>query len=95
MTRQRIAEYWKTETTTYDESTKDFHVETKFFGRYTKQTVIEKMGKKYPNFMFREISTHGFGGYWYDSDGNTIVVSPDFGHQTKPIFKRTKPKFNL
>ena len=83
MTRQRISEYWQTTTTTYDESTQDFHTETKFFGRFTKQTAIEKMGKKYPNFMFREMSTHGFGGYWYDTDGNTIAMTPYFGSPIK------------
>lgn len=48
----------------------------KVFGRYTKQTAIEKINAQFPDYKFKEQHHHGFGGYWVNANGDTIELVP-------------------
>jgi len=77
MPRQVIAQNWKQLSITYDPIS-GFEEKTKPFGRYTKQTAIDRVTKLNPGYTFREKPNHGFGGYWVNGNGDTIEIMPDY-----------------
>lgn len=53
-------------------------VKTKNLGHYTEATAREKMAAMYPapNWRFRTVPSHGFGGYWVHVGGDTAQCIP-------------------
>lgn len=79
MARQVIAEDWKMIQYIWDDKTSTINEKESNFGRYTKQTAIEKIQEKYPDYKFKFVRNHGFGGYWVDREtGDTIDLVPAF-----------------
>ena len=73
MTRQTIAENWKTIHIGYDKKTNTFTVTERSLGRFTAATAAEKVTAKYPSHSYSKAK-----GYWVRQDGDVIKLLPAY-----------------
>ena len=76
MAKQKTAIAWKIVEVLFYPATSKFVEKTKKLGRFTAATAREKVEKMYPDYKFKEVGSHGVGGYWVDTDGATVEVIP-------------------
>jgi hypothetical protein len=76
MARQVIAQNWKIKEVLFDQMAQKFTEKCKRFGRYTAATAAAKVSKNAVGYRFVVKPHHGFGGYWVNSNGDTMELLP-------------------
>ena len=78
MSRQVIAQEWKIIETLFDIGTNDFYTKTRRIGNYTKATALKKAGQIFHNYTWKNVPSHGSGGYWVNASGVAAELVPSF-----------------